>query len=138
MCQSPPCSMTLSWSGFIFVPRIFPQPTIWTMTSHLMIDWSSVITPCLFSTSLESHPLCSPSPLHPSHLLSSLQCSLLSQVFDQLHLPSRTLFGQVWSPRLSPHPCSPLVFLSSTSPMSSHSCLWSIKIKIKIKNYGFQ
>src|SRR5882672_7799801 len=88
------------------------------MTSHSMINLSLVITPCLFS-------MCSPSPLHPSRLPSSLQCSLLSQIFDQLHLPSRTLFGQVWSPQLSPHPCSPLVFLSSVSPTSSHSCLWS-------------
>src|SRR5882672_6135787 len=101
------------------------------MTSHSMIDWSLVITPCLFSTFPASRPLCSPLPLHPSRLPSSLQCSLLSQVFDQLHLPSRTLFSQVWSPRLSLHPCSPLVFLSSASPTSSHSCLWS---KNKNKN----
>src|SRR5882672_1006885 len=118
--------MMLSWSTFIFVPRIFPQPTIWMMTSHSMISSSSIITPWLFSMSPASCLSCSSSILYTSRLPSSPQC----------FLPSRVLVTSIFRPKpssvnLVSTPFAPshflLIFLSSASPMSSHSHLWSKK-----------
>src|SRR5882672_3414854 len=130
MCQSPPCSMTLSWSAFILVLRIFPQPTIQTMTSHLMINSSSVITPWLFSTSPASCLSCSSSILYTSRLPSSLQCSLPSRVsvtsifrpkLSSVNLVSTAFAPSHFSPLLPPFfspPTSP-----SPPPPSPHLCL---------------
>src|SRR5882672_9252791 len=125
-CLSPPCSMTLSWSAFIFVPRIFPQPTIRTMTSHSMISSSSFITPWLFSTSPASCPSCSSSILYTSRLPSSPQCFLPSQVsVTSIFRPEPSSVNLVFTPFAPSH--FSLVFLSSAYPTSSHSHLWSKK-----------
>src|SRR5882672_3951599 len=85
--------MIWSWSAFIFVPRIFPQPTTQTMMSHSHPESSP---PGSISTSPASCLLCLPSPLYPSRLLTSLQYSLLNQIFfGQFYLPNRAFnFGQ--------------------------------------------